>query len=213
MSKLKKVMLESLVTQGVVPVKYLVPNASNPRAIRKDKLEKLKKSVVEDHEFLQMRPIVVDEYLVVLGGNQRLAAFKALGMEEIKAQWVVQAIGWSDEKKQAFIIKDNVGFGEWDWEALANDWDETQLAEWGLDIPELGTVDEQEDQDAGTQEDGLEKMSFLFSDEQADYIKQAIDQAKSSKDFYEMESFGNYDNQGNALALIVTQWLNNNSNI
>lgn len=94
---------------------------------------------------LEKRPIVVDENMVVLGGNMRLKACKAAGLFEV---WIDQAIGWSDQQKREFIIKDNVGFGEWDWDILANAWNEKQLVDWGLDIPVFDPIiDEPEEID------------------------------------------------------------------
>ena len=80
---------------------------------------------------LKLRPIVVDENMMVLGGNMRLKACKEAGMKEV---WIDIAEGLSDEQKDEFIVKDNVGFGEWEWDMLANEWDSVKLAEWGLDV-------------------------------------------------------------------------------
>ena len=89
---------------------------------------------------LEKRPIVVDENLVVLGGNMRLKACKAAGLFEV---WIDIAHNWTDQQKREFIIKDNVGFGEWDWDILANAWDETQLIEWGLDLPVFAPIEDE----------------------------------------------------------------------
>ena len=80
---------------------------------------------------LEKRPIVVDENMVVLGGNMRLKACKAAGVFEV---WVDIAEGWTEAQKREFIVKDNIGFGEWDWDILANQWDNSELGEWGLDV-------------------------------------------------------------------------------
>jgi len=82
---------------------------------------------------LEKRPIVVDENMIVLGGNMRLNACKKAGLKEV---WIDVAEGWTQEQKNEFIIKDNVGFGEWDWEILANEWDMKELSDWGMDLPE-----------------------------------------------------------------------------
>ena len=89
---------------------------------------------------LEKRPIVVDENLVVLGGNMRLKACKAAGLFEV---WIDIAYNWTDQQKREFIIKDNVGFGEWDWDILANAWDETQLIQWGLDLPVFAPIEDE----------------------------------------------------------------------
>jgi DNA modification methylase len=109
-------------------------NPSNPRFIKDSKFKKLVQSIKAFPEMLEKRPIVVDEDMVVLGGNMRLKACKSAGLFEV---WVDIAEGWSQEQKDEFIIKDNVGFGEWDWDILANEWDVNLLDEWGLDLPPM----------------------------------------------------------------------------
>ena len=105
-------------------------NPDNPRFIKDSKFKKLVKSIKAFPEMLEKRPIVVDEDMVVLGGNMRLKACKSAGLFEV---WIDIAKGWTEEQKREFIVKDNVGFGEWDWDILANEWDVQQLEEWGLD--------------------------------------------------------------------------------
>tara|TARA_R100001594_G_scaffold31677_2_gene59059 strand:- start:3285 stop:4016 length:732 start_codon:yes stop_codon:yes gene_type:complete len=106
-------------------------NSNNPRLIKDDKFKKLVKSIQEFPEMLKLRPIVVDEDMMVLGGNMRLKASKEAGFKEV---WIEVAEGLTEEQKKEFIVKDNVGFGEWEWDMLANEWDSVQLAEWGLDV-------------------------------------------------------------------------------
>jgi len=105
-------------------------NQDNPRFIKDSKFKKLVKSIKAFPEMLEKRPIVVDENMIVLGGNMRLKACKSAGLFEI---WIDIAEGWTEEQKREFIVKDNVGFGEWDWDILANEWDVQQLEDWGLD--------------------------------------------------------------------------------
>ena len=104
----------------------------NPRLIKDPKFKKLIKSVKDFPEMLEIRPIVVDETMTILGGNMRLKACKAAGMFEVPI-YVVK--GLTEAKKREFIIKDNSGFGEWDWDILASEWDTKQLVEWGVDLP------------------------------------------------------------------------------
>jgi hypothetical protein len=106
-------------------------NPLNPRVIKTDKFKKLVKSIQEFPEMLKLRPIIVDEDFMVLGGNMRLRASKDAGLKEV---WIEVAEGFTDEQKKEFIVKDNVGFGEWEWDMLGNEWDSVQLAEWGLDV-------------------------------------------------------------------------------
>ena len=104
----------------------------NPRVIKNDKFKKLMKSIMEFPEMLELRPMVVDEDMIVLGGNMRLRACMELGIQEVP---VVKALGLTDEQKKEFVIKDNAAFGEWDWDLLANQWEIQDLSDWGLDIP------------------------------------------------------------------------------
>ena len=106
-------------------------NPNNPRIIKNDKFKKLVKSIQEFPEMLKLRPSVGDEDFMVLGGNMRLKASKDAGLKEV---WIEVAEGLTEEQKKEFIVKDNVGFGEWEWDILANEWDSVQLAEWGLDV-------------------------------------------------------------------------------
>jgi len=114
-----------------VKINQVKGNPSNPRIIKNDKFKKLVKSIQEFPEMLKLRPIVVDEDMMVLGGNMRLKASKEAGLKEV---WIDVAEGLTEEQKKEFIVKDNVGFGEWEWDMLANEWDSVQLADWGLDV-------------------------------------------------------------------------------
>ena len=105
-------------------------NPKNPRIIKDFKFNKLIKSIEDFPEMLEKRPIVVDEDMMVLGGNMRWKACKDAGLKEV---WIDVAEGWTQEQKDEFIIKDNANFGEWDWDVLANEWDNTQIQDWGLD--------------------------------------------------------------------------------
>ena len=117
----------------------LKPNPTNPRIIKDDKFKKLVESLRSFPEMMEKRPMVcvtdADGKLFPLGGNMRLRAIQELGIKDIPDTWVMIADDWTDEKRREFTIKDNVGFGEWDWDTLANEWDSGQLEEWGLDIP------------------------------------------------------------------------------
>ena len=114
-----------------VPINEVKSNPNNPRIIKDDKFKKLVASIKELPQMLELRPIVVNEDMIVLGGNMRLKACKEAGLKEIP---IIKASELNEEQQRAFIIKDNVGFGEWDWDALANEWDAEQLDEWGLDV-------------------------------------------------------------------------------
>ena len=119
-------------------IKY---NPNNPRLIKDDKFKKLVKSVKEFPEMLEIRPIVVDKDNIVLGGNMRLRACQEAGLKEVH---IIQADKLTEKQQREFIIKDNVGFGEWDWDDLANEWDTEELQDWGLDLPLDFAVEELE---------------------------------------------------------------------
>jgi DNA modification methylase len=115
-----------------VPINTVKANPNNPRIIKDDKFAKLVKSINEFPQMLNLRPIVVNDDMVVLGGNMRLKACKEAGLKEIP---IIKASELTEQQQKEFIVKDNVGYGEWDWNDLANNWDSEQLIDWGLDIP------------------------------------------------------------------------------
>ena len=108
------------------------PNPNNPRVIKDDKFKKLVKSITDFPQMLELRPIVVNDEMIVLGGNMRLKALEYLGIEET---FIIKASDLTEKQEQEFIIKDNVGYGQWDWDQLANEWDVEDLDDWGLDLP------------------------------------------------------------------------------
>tara|TARA_R110000796_G_scaffold33585_1_gene86992 strand:- start:1628 stop:2218 length:591 start_codon:yes stop_codon:yes gene_type:complete len=139
-----------------VKITEIKNNTNNPRFIKDDKFKKLVRSIKEFPEMLELRPIVVDKDNIVLGGNMRLRACKEAGLKEVH---IVKADQLTEEQQREFIIKDNVGFGEWDWDNLANEWDTEKLEDWGLELP-LGT-------------DILESGEVEFSaelDQQSNYV-------------------------------------------
>jgi site-specific DNA-methyltransferase (adenine-specific) len=120
-------------------------NPNNPRLIKDHKFKQLVKSIQDFPQMLELRPIVIDENNMVLGGNMRLKACLEAGLTDVP---VIHANNLSEEKKKEFIVKDNVGYGEWDWDDLANNWDALELTEWGLDIPNFdGEILEAEEDD------------------------------------------------------------------
>jgi len=151
-----------------------------------------------------VRPIVVNTEMVVLGGNMRLKAMQEAGWKEVP----VQVVDWSEEKQREFIIKDNVGFGEWDWDELANTWNSVELEDWGLDSWQ--NMDDIETTDEFTLPSGdkepFQQMTFTLADEQAEQIKNAIADIKQTEEYKYVETMGNENSNGNALYLIVMQW-------
>jgi ParB-like chromosome segregation protein Spo0J len=114
-----------------VAISKIKSNPDNPRIIKDDKFKQLVKSIKDFPQMLELRPIVVDRDMVVLGGNMRLKACLEAGLKEVD---ILIADQLTEDQKKEFIIKDNVGFGEWDWDLLANEWDTDLLEEWGLDL-------------------------------------------------------------------------------
>ena len=138
-----------------VKISEVKTNPKNPRLIKDDKFKKLVKSIQDFPQMLELRPIVVDENNIVLGGNMRLKACKEAGMKEV---YIVRAENLTELQKDEFIVKDNVGFGEWDWDMLANEWDTEKLDEWCLDLPvDLSVTElEAEEDDFSVPEGGIE---------------------------------------------------------
>jgi len=152
----------------LVNIQQIRNNENNPRIIKDYKFKQLVKSIKEFPEMLKLRPIVVNSDMVVLGGNMRLKACKEAGLKEV---WILKADELTEQQQREFIVKDNVGFGEWDWDVLANEWNTQQLGDWGLDLPkwdDKDTFDAEIDEtgDYDFPEDDLEsshvKMIQLF---------------------------------------------------
>ena len=117
-----------------VDIRQVRSNPDNPRFIKGDKFEKLVKSIREFPQMLELRPIVVNKDMIVLGGNMRLKACEEAGIDQVP---IIFADNLTEEQQKEFIIKDNSSFGEWDWDLLANEWDTDLLEEWGIDLPVL----------------------------------------------------------------------------
>ena len=189
-----------------VKINAIKTNPKNPRLIKDDKFKKLVKSIQEFPQMLELRPIVVDENNIILGGNMRYKACIEAGLKEI---YILKAEDLTEQQKDEFIVKDNVGFGEWDWDILANEWDTEKLQDWGLDLPiyfndsdELGTDFNLPEGDKAP----FQQMTFTLADEQAEQIKNAITDIKQTEEYKYCETLGNENTNGNALYLIIMQW-------
>jgi len=163
----------------IVKIKEVKTNPKNPRLIKDDKFKKLVKSIQEFPQMLELRPIVVDENNIVLGGNMRLKACKEAGLKEV---FIVKADNLTEQQKDEFIVKDNVGFGEWDWDILANEWDAELLNDWGLFVPEIPTEidysildDEDVDSELNDMADGVKKaIQIEFEAEHYDEASELV---------------------------------------
>jgi ParB-like chromosome segregation protein Spo0J len=122
-----------------VKIGQIKSNPNNPRVIKDDKFKKLVQSVKDFPQMLDIRPIVVNDEMIVLGGNMRLKACIEAGLKDVS---IIKASDLTPEQQNEFIIKDNVGFGEWNWDVIADNWDYELLNDWGLDIPGFDLTDE-----------------------------------------------------------------------
>ena len=181
-------------------------NPNNPRLIKDDKFTKLVQSIKDFPQMLEIRPIVVNTDMVILGGNMRFKACKEAGLKEVP---IIVADNLTEEQQREFLIKDNTSGGEWDFEMLTNEWDVEQLEEWGLDVggfdldsDELGTEFTLPDGDKAP----FQQMTFTLADEQAEQIKNAIADIKATEEYKYAETMGNENSNGNALYLIIMQW-------
>lgn len=134
-----------------VKISAIKANPNNPRICRDEKFAKLVQSIRDFPEMLRLRPIVVNQDMIVLGGNMRLKACKQAGLKVVP---VIQAGDLTEDQQREFIVKDNVGYGDWDWDTLANEWDDVKLNEWGLDVPKFddGSDDENNQSDNAKKE-------------------------------------------------------------
>ena len=144
-----------------VKISEVKMNPNNPRVIKDDKFAKLVRSIKEFPKMLEIRPIVVNSDMIVLGGNMRLKACKEAGLKEVP---IILADNLTEDEQKQFIIKDNVGFGEWDWDMLANEWEPELLEDWGLEVwkpaPEIDYSildDENVEDELGDMADGVRK--------------------------------------------------------
>jgi ParB-like chromosome segregation protein Spo0J len=189
-----------------VKISEVKVNPNNPRLIKDDKFAKLVQSIKDLPQMLDIRPIVVNKDMIVLGGNMRLKACKEAGLKEVP---IIVADNLTEEQEREFLIKDNTSGGEWDWQMIANDWDAEQLDAWGLDVggfdldsDELGTDFSLPDGDKAP----FQQMTFTLADEQAEQIKNAIADIKETEEYKYCETLGNENSNGNALYLIIMQW-------
>ena len=142
-------------------------NPNNPRLIKDDKFKKLVQSIKDFPEMLSIRPIVVNQDMIILGGNMRFRACKEAGIKEIP----VIVTDLTEDKQREFLIKDNVSGGEWDWDLLANEWDNEELVEWGLDVwTQQMDVNEMTESEINIEDEfdpignssGLQRVVFIF---------------------------------------------------
>ena len=189
----------------MIDIKKIKPNPGNPRTIKDDKFKKLVESVKSFPEMMDARPIVCNKEMMILGGNMRYRVSLELGIKQVP----VIVVDWPIEKQREFIIKDNVGFGDWDWALIADEWGEEPLEDWGLDVPGFDANADNYNEDFSLPDGDkapFQQMTFTLADEQATVIKNAIDDIKGTDEYKYAETMGNENSNGNALYLIVASW-------
>ena len=178
----------STTKQKTIKLSSIKPNPENPRLIKDDKFYKLLESIKTFGEkMMPLRPIVIDENKIILGGNMRFKALKELGYKEVPADWIKAAKDLTEEQKKEFIIKDNVGFGSWDFDSLAYEWDSDLLEGWGLDMPDwendidYSILDDEEIDDELKEMEGNVKKAIQIEFDIEDY-QIAFDLVKECRD-------------------------------
>ena len=146
-----------------VKISEVKANPNNPRLIKDDKFAKLVQSIKDLPQMLDIRPIVVNKDMIVLGGNMRLKACKEAGLKEIP---IIIADNLTEEQQREFLIKDNTSGGEWDWQMIANDWDAEQLDAWGLDVPSFEADTDNELKDLSSTIENLYRIEVTCKDEE-----------------------------------------------
>lgn len=169
--------------QKKIKLSALTPNDKNPRFISDEKLEKLKKSIEEFPKMMELRPIIYDENKVIIGGNMRHAALTSLGYNEVPQSWTKAAGDLTDEEIKRFVIADNVGFGEWDWQILSDDWDSNDLEDWGLQTFDINPIDlDSFFEDDTTEKIKMNKITLEYNDEDFQKIQDKLKSLQGSNE-------------------------------
>ncbi len=166
-------------------------NPKNPRIIKDEKYQKLKANIKEFPKMMKLRPIIVDDKGMILGGNIRYRILQDLGYKEIPEGWVVKASELTEEEKRRFIITDNLPYGDWDWEILGNEWELEELKEWGMELPEF---EESEDKEVEEEIKEYKRIHILISinPENYDEISEELESIK-----LKIEGIGEYEQSAN----------------
>ena len=165
-----------------VKISEIKINPNNPRLIKDDKFKKLVQSIKDFPEMLDIRPIVVNKDMVILGGNMRLKACKEAGLKVVP---IIIADNLNEEQQREFLIKDNVSGGEWDWEVLANEWDAEQLEDWGLTVNNFNTDSINLDsffEEDNSKKENKNKIILEYTDEEFELVNEALKNHSGSKE-------------------------------
>lgn len=174
-----------------VKVSEIKPNPSNPRLIKDEKFKSLVKSIQDFPEMLDLRPIVVNADMIILGGNMRFKACKEAGLKEVP---VTIAKGLTPEQEREFTIRDNVSGGDWDWEMLAQEWNADELEEWGLDLPKISEIPDYSDKNEEIDVDNLDgQMSIKLNYTEDEYwqVKEQLSKIASTPEQAVWKLLGN----------------------
>lgn len=201
----------------MLPISQLAENKGqivgvkpNPRVLRDDKYKRLLASLRED-DLTGVLPLKVYGYAgewVVIGGNMRLKALREIGGVD-KVPCIIIPDAATPEVLNKIVIIDNSTYGDWDWDMLANEWNADELQDWGLDVPDDVNADQfgEEFQLPDGDKQPFQQITFSLADAQAEMIKQAIEDAKGLEEYKHQDTFGNTNSNGNAIAIIVQQWV------
>jgi ParB-like chromosome segregation protein Spo0J len=171
-----------------VKITEIKVNPSNPRTIKDEKFKKLVKSIQDFPEMSEIRPIVVNQDMVILGGNMRFKAMKEAGWKDVP---VIVADNLTPEQEREFLIKDNTSGGEWDWEMLAMDWDASQLEEWGMDLPKVQDFsDKNEEIDIDNLESDM-TIKLTYTEEEYNIVKEQLSRIASTPEQAVWKLLGN----------------------
>tara|TARA_R110000803_G_scaffold57599_5_gene115572 strand:+ start:2555 stop:3085 length:531 start_codon:yes stop_codon:yes gene_type:complete len=163
-----------------IKISKIKTNLNNPRLIKDQKFNKLVESIKNFPEMLRLRPIVVDENNIILGGNMRYKACIEAGLKEVYA---IQADDLTEDQKKEFIIKDNVGFGEWDWDILANQFENVELNNWGLDVWDTKDIDLDDFfEDDTTDKEETNKIILEYNKKDYDFVLEQLNKKEGSKE-------------------------------
>lgn len=151
-------------------INEIIPNEANPRLIKDAKFQQLVKSIREFPDMTLVRPLIINQDNMILGGNMRYMAMKELGFETIPCQ----KVDWNAERQQEFLIKDNLNFGEWNWDDLANDFSADDLEDWGLELPKV--IDEVEEEPTID----TQKITLEYTPDEYNRVKKALQKIAST---------------------------------
>tara|TARA_R110002051_G_scaffold103198_1_gene174967 strand:- start:27627 stop:28262 length:636 start_codon:yes stop_codon:yes gene_type:complete len=207
-------------------IKEVKLNENNPRVIKDNRFNQLVQSITDFPQMMELRPIVVDEDKMILGGNMRFRACNVLKWKEVPVLIYTRELHETAMSKRPielqvsyeagcdeFTIKDNVPFGEWEWDMLANNYNTKELKVWGIDVWQ--NMDDIETYDEFNLPEGdkgnLEQITYTLSSEQSKEIKRAVQDIKTTEGYKFVETFGNENSNGNALYLLIMEWKKTNS--